>query len=55
MFLLLVACSMLTYSEGMPLTRLVRGWTLMSFSTGERVDTLILPTFIYYSEWVPLL
>ena len=37
---LLVACSMLTCSEGMPLTRLVRGRMPMSFSTGERVPVL---------------
>ena len=55
MSLLLVAHSMLTCSETRLLMRLVRGWMLMSFSIGERVDMLILPALICYSEWVPVL
>ena len=51
---LLVECSMGICSETRLLMRLVRGWTLMSFSTGERVDMLIFPALIFCSEWVPV-
>ena len=53
-FLLPVACSMAICSEMRLLMRPVRGRILMSFSSGERVDMLILPVLIYCSEWVPM-
>ena len=53
-FLLSMACFMVIFSEMRLLMRPVRGRMLMSFSSRERVDMLILPALIYCSEWVPM-